>query len=171
MVPCCSSSTRQHLQSLKTGQFTRFPILDSPLFKAAFQQWPLIKCCGALEGGRVFAGNGGVESDDVDLGARQIKQDRVATGGPEALSFDAERFAKIAQGETQICERLCVVHIGPQRARPPLTLDGTAVTQGQQSEEPLIINKRSSGPHNILVEMVNPTHKVIEGKTITFQVP
>jgi hypothetical protein len=39
------------------------------------------------------------------------------------------------------------------------------------SGEPLIINKLAPGPHKILIELVGPTHQVIEGKTINFTVP
>jgi hypothetical protein len=39
------------------------------------------------------------------------------------------------------------------------------------SGEPLIINKLPAGPHRMLIALADPTHKVIDGKTITLAIP
>jgi hypothetical protein len=39
------------------------------------------------------------------------------------------------------------------------------------SGQPVIINKLSPGKHKVLLELVDPTHKLITGQTVNFEVP
>ncbi|MEI9910635.1 MAG: DUF6130 family protein [Bacteroidota bacterium] len=52
-----------------------------------------------------------------------------------------------------------------------ITLDDLPWRWLDTSNEPITINGLPAGQHHILVQMVGPTHKVIDSKTITFIVP
>jgi hypothetical protein len=39
------------------------------------------------------------------------------------------------------------------------------------SGEPLSINGLSPGPHKVLIELEDPTHKLIDSKTVSFEIP
>lgn len=61
--------------------------------------------------------------------------------------------------------------LSPRVGHLHITVDDGPWRWIDASNEPLIINKLPPGPHRILIEMVDPTHQVIEGKTINFIVP
>jgi hypothetical protein len=39
------------------------------------------------------------------------------------------------------------------------------------SNEPLIIQGRTPGPHRVPIELADPTHRVIDGKTVSLEIP
>jgi hypothetical protein len=39
------------------------------------------------------------------------------------------------------------------------------------SNEPLIIQGLTPGPHRVLIELADPTHRVIDGKTVSLEIP
>jgi hypothetical protein len=61
--------------------------------------------------------------------------------------------------------------VSPRIGHLHITVDGGPWRWVDTSNEPLIINKLPAGPHRILIEMVDPNHQLIEGKTIEFIIP
>ncbi|MBC7765880.1 MAG: hypothetical protein H7Y41_05285 [Hyphomonadaceae bacterium] len=61
--------------------------------------------------------------------------------------------------------------VSPRVGHLHITVDDGPWRWIDASDQPIIINKLTPGPHHILIEMVDPTHQVIVGKTIKFIVP
>jgi hypothetical protein len=61
--------------------------------------------------------------------------------------------------------------VSPRIGHLHITVDGGPWRWVEASGEPLIINKLPAGRHKVLIELVDPNHQVIEGKTIEFIVP
>jgi hypothetical protein len=61
--------------------------------------------------------------------------------------------------------------VSPRIGHVHVTVDDGPWRWVEASGEPLIINKLPAGPHKVLIELVDPNHQVIEGKTIKFTVP
>ena len=61
--------------------------------------------------------------------------------------------------------------LSPRVGHLHLTVDGGSWRWVDSSGEPIIINKLPPGPHEILIELADPTHKVITGTTVRFEVP
>jgi hypothetical protein len=39
------------------------------------------------------------------------------------------------------------------------------------SNEPLIIQGLTPGPHRVLIELADPTHRMIDSKTVSLEIP
>ena len=63
------------------------------------------------------------------------------------------------------------LQVSPRIGHLHITVDGGPWRWVDASGQPLIINKLAPGPHKILVELVDPTHKLITGETVRFEVP
>jgi hypothetical protein len=61
--------------------------------------------------------------------------------------------------------------ISPRIGHLHITVDDAPWRWLDASNEPIIVNKLPPGPHYILIELVDPTHKVIEAQTVHFTVP
>ncbi len=61
--------------------------------------------------------------------------------------------------------------VSPRIGHIHVTVDNGPWHWLDTSGEPLTLNGFSAGEHNILIELADPTHKVIDSKTITFIVP
>jgi hypothetical protein len=61
--------------------------------------------------------------------------------------------------------------LSPRVGHLHLTVDGGPWRWVDSSGEPIIINKLPPGPHEILIELADPAHKVITGTTVRFEVP
>jgi hypothetical protein len=61
--------------------------------------------------------------------------------------------------------------VSPRIGHIHVTVDDTPWHWADASGEPLVLNGFTPGDHHILIEMVDATHKVIEGKTIAFRIP
>ena len=61
--------------------------------------------------------------------------------------------------------------VSPRIGHIHVTVDDATWHWADASGEPLILNGFTPGPHRIMIDMVDPTHKVIESKSITFEVP
>lgn len=61
--------------------------------------------------------------------------------------------------------------VSPRIGHLHITVDDTPWHWADASNEPIIINGFTAGTHKILVELADPTHKIITRKTITFIVP
>lgn len=61
--------------------------------------------------------------------------------------------------------------VSPRIGHLHITVDSAPWRWLDASNEPIIVNKLPPGPHHILIELVDPTHKVIEAQTVHFTVP
>jgi hypothetical protein len=61
--------------------------------------------------------------------------------------------------------------VSPRIGHLHITVDSAPWRWLDASNEPIIVNKLPPGPHHILIELVDPTHKVIEAQTVHFTIP
>lgn len=61
--------------------------------------------------------------------------------------------------------------VSPRIGHLHITVDDTPWHWADASNEPIILNGFTPGPHRILFELADPTHKIITTKSITFIVP
>ena len=59
----------------------------------------------------------------------------------------------------------------PRVGHVHVTVDDAAWHWASASPEPLVINAPPSGPHRVLVELVDPAHRTIASETISFEIP
>jgi hypothetical protein len=52
-----------------------------------------------------------------------------------------------------------------------VTLDEATWHWMDASGEPLIIQGLTPGPHRVLIDLADPTHRVIDSKTVSFEIP
>ncbi len=99
---------------------------------------------------------------------------------PAKLVVDPPLPESLAQGRVIIqyhTENLRIMPVfGPAALDVPPRIGHLHITVDDlrwldAGNEPIIVNKLPPGPHHILIELVDPMHKVIEGKTIRFTVP
>lgn len=63
------------------------------------------------------------------------------------------------------------LEVSPRIGHLHITVDDASWHWVDASGEPLIITGLVPGPHKVLVELADPTHRVIDSATITFVVP
>jgi hypothetical protein len=106
----------------------------------------------------------------------------LASQPPARLIVDAPHPESLAAGRVVLRYRAenlrimpvygpAALDVSPRVGHVHVTVDDGPWRWVDASGEPLIINKLAPGPHKILIELVGPTHQVIEGKTINFTVP
>ncbi len=108
----------------------------------------------------------------------------LASEPPARLVVDPPLPGPLALGRVVIQYRTENLHIvpvygpaaldvSPRIGHIHVTVDGTPWHWADASGEPLILNGFPPGPHRILIELVDPTHKLIgsERQTISFVVP
>jgi hypothetical protein len=106
----------------------------------------------------------------------------LAAEPPARLIVDPPLPESLAQGRVVIQYRTenlrilsvygpAAVDVSPRIGHLHITVDSAPWRWLDASNEPIIVNKLPPGPHHILIELVDPAHKVIEGKTIHFTVP
>lgn len=61
--------------------------------------------------------------------------------------------------------------VSPRIGHLHVTVDDAPWHWADASNEPLIVNGLTPGPHRILLELADPTHKVIARKTVSFIIP
>ncbi len=61
--------------------------------------------------------------------------------------------------------------VSPRIGHLHVTVDDAPWHWADGSNEPLIVNGLTPGPHHILLELADPTHKVIDSKTVSFVIP
>lgn len=61
--------------------------------------------------------------------------------------------------------------VSPRIGHLHITVDDGPWRWVDASGDPLIINKLPPGSHKILIELADPTHRVIDGRTVTFEIP
>ena len=63
------------------------------------------------------------------------------------------------------------LQVSPRIGHLHITVDNTTWHWADASNEPLIINGLPPGEHTVLLELADPTHKVITSKTVNFVIP
>ncbi|WP_343306847.1 DUF6130 family protein [Chitinophaga niabensis] len=63
------------------------------------------------------------------------------------------------------------LNVSPRIGHLHVTVDDAPWHWADGSNEPLIVNGLTPGPHRILLELADPTHKVIDSKTVSFVIP
>jgi hypothetical protein len=61
--------------------------------------------------------------------------------------------------------------VAPRVGHIHVTLDNASWHWVDASGEPLIIQGLSPGPHRVLIDLADPTHRVIDSKTVSFEIP
>jgi hypothetical protein len=61
--------------------------------------------------------------------------------------------------------------VTPRIGHIHVTLDDARWHWVDASGEPLIIQGLAPGPHRILIELADPTHRVIDSKAVDFEIP
>jgi hypothetical protein len=61
--------------------------------------------------------------------------------------------------------------VSPRIGHVHVTVDDAPWHWADASGEPLIIQGLPAGPHKVLIELADPTHKVIDSKTINLVIP
>jgi hypothetical protein len=101
---------------------------------------------------------------------------------PARLLVDAPLADQLAEGRVVIRYRAenarilpvygpSALDVSPRIGHLHVTVDHGPWRWVDASGEPLIINKLSPGQHTVLIELADPTHKVIDRKTVTLVIP
>lgn len=101
---------------------------------------------------------------------------------PPKLFVDPPLAEPLALGRVVIQYRAENVHfvpvygpaaldVSPRVGHVHVTVDNASWHWADASGEPLILNGFLPGPHTVLIELADPTHKIIDRKTINFVVP
>jgi Family of unknown function (DUF6130) len=61
--------------------------------------------------------------------------------------------------------------VTPRIGHIHVTLDDAGWHWVDASGEPLIIQGLAPGPHRVLIELADPAHRVIDSKTVSFEIP
>jgi hypothetical protein len=61
--------------------------------------------------------------------------------------------------------------ISPRIGHLHITVDDAVWHWLDASDEPLVITKLPPGPHKILVELADPTHRIIDHTLVAFEIP
>jgi hypothetical protein len=61
--------------------------------------------------------------------------------------------------------------VTPRIGHVHVTIDDAHWHWVNASGEPLIIQGLTPGPHRVLIEVADPTHRVIDVKTVSFEIP
>ncbi|MGE8068383.1 DUF6130 family protein [Pseudomonas sp. NPDC089569] len=61
--------------------------------------------------------------------------------------------------------------VSPRLAHLHVTVDDWQGTWAHTSEDPIIVVGLKPGPHKILLEVADPTHKILTSTTVNFTVP
>jgi len=99
-----------------------------------------------------------------------------------SLVVDAPLPAQLAKGLVVIRYRAenlriepvfgpAALDVSPRIGHIHVTVDDAPWHWADASGEPLIIQGLPSGPHKILIELADPTHKVVDGKSVSLVIP
>ncbi|MGW7535338.1 DUF6130 family protein [Amycolatopsis sp. NPDC054798] len=106
----------------------------------------------------------------------------LATQPPPSLVVDAPLPEQLAKGLVVLryrAENLRIVpvygpaalDVSPRIGHIHVTVDDAPWHWADGSGEPLIIQALSPGPHKVWIGLADPTHKVMDSKTVSFVVP
>jgi hypothetical protein len=106
----------------------------------------------------------------------------VADEPPPRLVADAPIPSQLAEGRVVI--RYCVhnlrilpvfgeaaLGVSPRLGHLHITVDEGPYRWLDTSGQPVIVNKLPPGPHKILIELVDPTHKTLDRQVVSFTIP
>lgn len=99
-----------------------------------------------------------------------------------SLVVDAPLPAQLAKGLVVIRYRAenlriepvfgpAALDVSPRIGHIHITVDDAPWHWADASGEPLIVQGLPAGPHKILIELADPTHKVIDSKSVTLVIP
>ncbi len=129
-------------------------------------------------------GSGGV--DQAPQGCTDIRTAApvipIANEPPPRLIADAPVPSQLAEGRVVI--RYCVhnlrilpvfgeaaLAVSPRLGHLHITVDEGPYRWLDTSGQPVIVNKLPPGPHKILIELVDPTHKTLDRQVVSFTIP
>jgi len=146
--------------------------------RARLSVFPLVTSACAL--GSALVPIHAAEPERMEFEAAAVVQ--LAAEPAAKLFVDAPLPDQLALGRVVIryrTENLKIVpvygpaalQVSPRVGHLHITVDSGPWRWVDASGQPLIINKLTPGPHEILVELVDPTHKLIIGETVRFDVP
>ena len=106
----------------------------------------------------------------------------LASQAPARLIVDAPLPESLAKGLVVVRYRTenlrilpvfgpAALDVSPRIGHVHITLDDALWHWVDASGEPLIIQWLPAGSHTLLVELADPTHRVIDRATITFEIP
>ena len=115
-------------------------------------------------------------------GARPIAVVAIENEAAPTLIVDQPLPGPLAKGQVFIGYRTENIRIVPVYGKGALdvsprighlhvTVDGTPWHWADASNEPIVLVGLPPGPHKVLLELADPTHKVITSKTVEFVVP
>ncbi|WP_409494378.1 DUF6130 family protein [Amycolatopsis sp. cmx-11-12] len=101
---------------------------------------------------------------------------------PPSLVVDAPLPEQLAMGLVVLryrAENLRIVpvygpaalDVSPRIGHIHVTVDDAAWHWADGSGEPLILQSLPPGPHKVWIGLADPTHKVLDGKTVNFVIP
>jgi hypothetical protein len=106
----------------------------------------------------------------------------IANEPPPRLIADAPIPSQLAEGRVVI--RYCVhnlrilpvfgeaaLGVSPRLGHLHITVDEGPYRWLDTSGQPVIVNKLPPGPHKILIELVDPTHKTVDRQVVSFTIP
>jgi hypothetical protein len=101
---------------------------------------------------------------------------------PPRLIADPPIPSQLAEGRVVI--RYCVhnlrilpvfgqaaLGVSPRLGHLHITVDEGPYRWLDTSGQPVIVNKLAPGPHKILIELVDPTHKTLDRQVVSFTIP
>jgi hypothetical protein len=134
----------------------------------------------AIAIGSVVAVSAGAEADDA--GVKPAPVIALASQPPARLIVDTPLPEALARGYVVIryrTENLRIMPVFgpsalgvlPRIGHLHVTVDDLPWHWLDASGEPLSINGLPPGPHKVLIELQDPTHKLIDSKTVSFEIP
>ncbi len=63
------------------------------------------------------------------------------------------------------------VSVSPRIGHIHVTIDNAPWHWADASDEPLIIQSLPPGPHTVLIELADPTHRIIDRQLVSFEIP
>ena len=61
--------------------------------------------------------------------------------------------------------------VSPRIGHIHVTIDSSPWHWADASDEPLIIQNLPPGPHTVLIELADPTHRIIDRQLVSFEIP
>lgn len=107
---------------------------------------------------------------------------RIESEPPARLVADAPIESHLAQGRVVI--RYCAENVrilpvygeaalavSPRLGHLHITVDDGPMRWIDASGQPIVVNKLPPGPHRILIELVDPTHRTVDRQVVSFTIP
>lgn len=166
---------RTRTESLNTEQ-------EQPMNQALVSQASLafVLAVAAIAIGSVAAVPDAAEADDAGFNPAPVIPP--APEPPARLIVDAPLPEALARGYVVVryrTENLKIMPVYgpsalgvlPRIGHLHVTVDDLPWHWLDASGEPLSVNGLPPGPHKLLIELEDPTHKLIESKTVSFEIP